>query len=62
MSDPNAHDTPDLDDVIEPTEDARPDRREHAKTPPRPDDDRLEERAEEERATAGLPREERPGS
>lgn len=50
----DAHDTPDLDDVMETTEETERDRREHAKAPPKPDDDRLEHRAEEERVQAGL--------
>jgi hypothetical protein len=48
------HDEPDLDDVMETTEDARPDRREHGKAPARPDDDELAHRAEEERVEAGI--------
>jgi hypothetical protein len=50
----DAHDTPSLDDVMEPTETARPDRREHAKAPPHPDDDELERRTEHEGAEVGL--------
>jgi hypothetical protein len=50
----DAHDTPTLDDVLETTEQAIPDRHEHAKAPPRPDDDALEERVEEEREAVGL--------
>lgn len=45
------HDQPTLDDVMEPTEEAVPDHREHAKADPRPDDDDLQRRAEHE---AGL--------
>jgi hypothetical protein len=40
---------PDLDDVMTTTESAHPDRREHAKTPHRVDDDELAERTEHER-------------
>jgi hypothetical protein len=50
----DAHDTPTLDDVIETTELAIPNRREHAKASPRPDDDALQERTEEERETVGI--------
>jgi hypothetical protein len=50
----DAHDTPTLDDVLQTTEQATPDRREHAKASPRPDDDVLEERVEEERAAVGI--------
>jgi hypothetical protein len=49
------HDQPNLDDVLETEEEARPNRREHAKTSPRPDDDELEERVEVERSEVGLP-------
>lgn len=44
-----AHDSPTLDDVMETTEQAFPDRHEHARANPRPDDDTLEARVEEER-------------
>ncbi len=47
------HDTPDLDDVIDPTESAPKDRREHGKSPDRVDDDYLEYRTEQERIAAG---------
>lgn len=43
------HDAPTLDDVMEPTETAVPDHRQHAKADPRPDDDDLERRTEHER-------------
>jgi hypothetical protein len=42
-------DAPDLDDVMVPTEEAHPDRREHAKLPKHVDDDELEQRTEHER-------------
>lgn len=48
------HDTPNLDDVIDPTESAPRDRREHGKSPDRIDDDYLEYRTEQERIAAGL--------
>jgi hypothetical protein len=44
----SAHDEPNLHDVMEPEESPRPDRREHAKAPPRPDEDELGARADEE--------------
>lgn len=47
-------DPPTLDDVIEPTEEAPRDRREHAKAPERVDDDYLEYRTEQERIAAGI--------
>jgi hypothetical protein len=50
----DAHDIPTLDDVMETTERAIPNRHEHAKAPPRPDDDALEERTEEERQEVGI--------
>ena len=43
-----------LDDVLEPTEPVHPDRREHAKADPRPDDEELERRTEVERVEVGL--------
>jgi hypothetical protein len=46
---------PDLDEVMDTKEGARPDRREHAKADPRPDDDDLERRTEIEREDVGLP-------
>jgi hypothetical protein len=42
-------DAPDLNDVLVPTEEAHPDRREHAKQPKHLDDDELERRTEHER-------------
>ncbi|MFZ2526291.1 MAG: hypothetical protein WAX14_01365 [Rhodococcus sp. (in: high G+C Gram-positive bacteria)] len=48
------HDTPNLDDVIDPTESAPRDRREHGKSPDRIDDDYLEYRTEQERIATGL--------
>ena len=50
----DAHDTPTLDDVMETTEQAVPNRHEHAKASPHPDDDALEERTEEEREAVGI--------
>ncbi len=50
MSDPQK---PDLDDVMDPHEDARPDHREHAKAPHPPDDEALERRAQHEREQTG---------
>ncbi len=35
------HDEPNLEDVMQPEESPRPSRREHAKAPPRPDEDEL---------------------
>jgi hypothetical protein len=49
---------PNLDDVMETTEQAFPDRHEHGKAKPHPDDDELERRTEEEREAVGL---EEPG-
>jgi hypothetical protein len=48
------HDEPTLDDVIEPTESAPRDRREHAKAPAHPNDEALEHRVEHERVEVGL--------
>ena len=45
---------PDLSDVIEPTEHAIPDRHEHGKMPPHPNDDELARRTEQERIELGL--------
>ena len=45
---------PRLDDVLEPTEDVIPDRREHGKMPAHPDDEELERRTEHERVELGL--------
>jgi hypothetical protein len=47
------HDRPDLDDVIEPTESAPHDRQEHGKASPRPNDDVLQHRTEQERQAVG---------
>jgi hypothetical protein len=44
------HDEPDLDDVIQPQEQAIPDRREHGKVPRPVNDENLARRAEQERA------------
>jgi hypothetical protein len=49
-----AHDTPNLDDVLEPAEPTHPHRREHAKASPHPDDEELEEKVEVEREEVGL--------
>jgi hypothetical protein len=48
MSEPN------LDDVIQPTENAPHDRSGHGKQPPRLNDDELQHRTEHERVQAGL--------
>ena len=48
MSEPN------LDDVIQPTENAPRDRSGHGKQPPRLNDDELEHRTEHERVQAGV--------
>jgi hypothetical protein len=50
----DAHDTPTLDDVMQTTEQAIPNRHEHAKASPHPDEDALEERVEEEREAVGI--------
>jgi hypothetical protein len=50
----DARDGPALDDVMETTEQAKPDRREHAKASPHLDDDALEVRVEEEREAVAL--------
>jgi hypothetical protein len=46
-----------FDEVMDTAERPRPDRREHAKADPRPDDDELERRTEIERSEVGLPEE-----
>jgi hypothetical protein len=46
-----------FDEVMETEEHPHPNRREHAKADPRPDDDELERRTEVERAEVGLPEE-----
>lgn len=51
MTEPNE---PNLDDVIEPTENAPRDRAEHGKAPDRYPDEELEHRTEHERVQAGL--------
>ena len=53
----NADDTPDLDEVMDTREHPHPNRREHAKADPRPDDEELELRTEIERSEIGLPEE-----
>lgn len=56
MSSPRDENTPNLDDVIEPQEDALPDpiAQGHGKMPERLDDDALAEATEQERVAAGL--------
>ena len=51
----NADDAPDLDAVLDTQEHAHPNRREHGKADPRPDDEELERRTEIERSEVGLP-------
>ena len=51
MTGPN--DRPTLDDVMDTEESAPRDRREHGKADPRPDDDVLEHRTEQERQAVG---------
>ena len=46
------HDTPSIDDVIQPTENVNPDRTQHAKDP-HPADEVLEHRTEQERQAVG---------
>jgi hypothetical protein len=46
-------DRPTLDDVLEPQEAAPRDRQEHGGIPPRPDDDVLQHRTEQERQAVG---------
>ncbi len=50
----DAHDVPNLDDVMETSEQVFPDRHEHGKAKPHPDDDELERRTDEEREAVGL--------
>jgi hypothetical protein len=50
----DAHDTPTLDDVLQTTEQAIPDRREHGNASVRPDGDALDAHMEEERAAVGI--------
>jgi hypothetical protein len=47
------HDRPNLDDVIDPTESAPRDRQAHGKADPRPNDEALEHRTEQERQAVG---------
>ena len=55
MSEPaDRHDEPTLEDVIEPTESAPRDRREHGKAPEHPNDDALAHRTEQERIEVGI--------
>lgn len=55
MSEPRDEATgPTLDDVIEPEEAAPRDRQEHGKMPPRPNDEELQHRTEQERVEVGL--------
>jgi hypothetical protein len=53
----NTDDAPDLDEVMDTREHPHPNRREHAKADPRPDDEELERRTEIERSEVGLPEE-----
>ena len=46
-------DRPALDDVLDPQESAPRDRQEHGGIPPRPDDDALQPRTEQERQAVG---------
>jgi hypothetical protein len=46
-----------FDEVMDTEEHPHPNRREHAKADPRPDDDELERRTELERSEVGLPEE-----
>ena len=46
-----------FDEVMDTEEDPHPNRREHAKANPRPDEDELERRTEIERSEVGLPEE-----
>jgi hypothetical protein len=48
------NDLPNLDDAIPVTEQAIPDRHEHGKMPPHPNDDELARRTERERIELGL--------
>ena len=60
----DAHDTPTLDDVMGTAEQAVPNRREHAKASPHPDDDALEERQKRNAKRLGsrIPRPSAPAS
>ena len=53
MSETPSHDTPTLDDVITPTEQAIPDHREHSKVGHHVNDGELQRRTEQERVEAG---------
>lgn len=53
MTTPDGSPDATLDDVIDPTEQATPDHREHGKATQRPDDDVLEQRTEHERDEVG---------
>jgi hypothetical protein len=44
-----------FDEVMDTEEESRPQRREHAKADPRPDDDDFERKADIERSEVGLP-------
>ena len=46
-----------FDEVMDTEEDPHPNRRQHGKADPRPDDDELERRVEIERSEVGLPEE-----
>jgi hypothetical protein len=48
------NDRPNLDDVLPVTEQAIPDRREHGKMPPHPNDENLARRTEQERVELGI--------
>ena len=53
----NADDAPDREEeVMDTREHSHPNRREHAKADPRPDDEELERRTEIERSEVGLPK------
>jgi hypothetical protein len=55
MSEPaDRRDEPTIDDVMETTESAPRDRREHGKAPAHPDDDALAHRTEQERVEVGV--------
>ena len=54
----DVHDNPTLDDVMDTEEPSSPDRREHAKARPRPDEDELDEKVATERDEVGIDPEE----
>lgn len=56
------NDEPQLDDVMVPTEEVHPDRREHAKMPHPIDDEELERRTEHEREEIRADQERAPGN